>query len=68
MLEIAFIKMELAVVTIAAATENRNSRRVAERLGFELQGTLPHCENVNGRLVDHAIYSIKRDDWLNASQ
>ncbi|MBM7035541.1 GNAT family N-acetyltransferase [Vibrio ulleungensis] len=68
MLEIAFVKMELAVVTIAAATENRNSRRVAERLGFHLQGTLPHCENFNGRLVDHAIYSIKRDDWLNASQ
>jgi ribosomal-protein-serine acetyltransferase len=66
MLEIAFSQLNLEVVSIAAATDNGPSRAVAERLGFELEGCLSNSENLNGRIVDHAIYAIKQERWMNA--
>jgi RimJ/RimL family protein N-acetyltransferase len=51
-------------VEIKASTENENSWRVAERLGFALEGILRNdCRNTDGSLRDTRIYAkIANDD------
>ena len=49
--------MGLARIEYAAATENTASLAVADRLGFTFEGVLRSRELVNGRHVDHAVYS-----------
>lgn len=63
MVEIAFHQLEMEKVQISAAVENRPSRRVCERLGFELEGVITRAENLNGMVVDHAIYGMSREKW-----
>jgi ribosomal-protein-serine acetyltransferase len=48
---------ELNRVEICAAVENRRSRAIPERLGFEEDGTLEQRELVNGRYLDCVVYS-----------
>lgn len=54
----AFDKLDMEVVQISTAVDNLPSCRVCDRLGFSLKGTIANAENVNGRIVDHAIYSL----------
>ncbi|MDE1312343.1 GNAT family N-acetyltransferase [Vibrio aestuarianus] len=58
--DIAFNTLEIDKVEIATAVDNRPSRTVVERLGFSYEGTITNSENLNGRIVDHAIYGLKR--------
>ena len=50
-------------VAIKAATDNPRSRAVPERLGFRLEGVERSAAVVNGRHVDHAVYSMLAADW-----
>jgi ribosomal-protein-serine acetyltransferase len=50
-------------VRLAAATENAKSRAIPERLGFHLDGVLREQERVDGRYVDHAVYTLLRREW-----
>jgi ribosomal-protein-serine acetyltransferase len=63
MIEIAFTQLEMEKVQISVAKENSPSRRVCERLGFTLEGVITRAENLNGRVVDHAIYGLSRETW-----
>jgi len=47
-------------VQISVAVDNQPSRKVCERLGFSLEGVITRSENLNGRVVDHAIYGLSR--------
>jgi ribosomal-protein-serine acetyltransferase len=60
----AFRGWRLERVEIRAATENRRSRAIPERLGFSLERTLPDAETVAGRKLDSAVYAISAADWL----
>lgn len=60
LIQIAFEELGMEKVEISAAVENAASRAVCERLGCELEGIITRNENLNGRIVDHAIYGLKR--------
>ncbi|WP_086983802.1 GNAT family N-acetyltransferase [Vibrio aphrogenes] len=56
----AFTELNMQKVEISAAVDNQASRRVCERLGFQLEGIITRAENLNGRIVDHAVYGLNR--------
>lgn len=45
-------------IEIRAAVENTRSRAVAERLGFELEGTLRRAQQVGDAVHDVALYAL----------
>ncbi|MFQ5652692.1 MAG: GNAT family N-acetyltransferase [bacterium] len=54
----AFDELCAKRVEIMMSSENEKSWRVAERLGFLLEGTLRNeCRNVDGRLRDTRVYA-----------
>jgi len=65
LIEMAFIELGMAKVQISAAVENQASRNVCERLGFTQEGIITRAENLNGRIVDHAVYGLSRTAWSN---
>ena len=58
-----FDESELERAEIRAATDNLRSRRLAERLGFRLEGVLRHEALLEGRWLDMAVYGLLREDW-----
>ncbi|MHA7878926.1 MAG: GNAT family N-acetyltransferase [Saccharospirillum sp.] len=54
----AFTGLGMEKVQISAAVDNLASRKVCERLGFELEGIITRNENLNGKVVDHAVYGL----------
>lgn len=62
LLEHGFTRMGLQRVELRAAVRNRESRALAERLGFRHEGTLRRAEHLYGRFVDHAVYGLLDSD------
>ncbi|MEZ5476578.1 MAG: GNAT family protein [Thiolinea sp.] len=56
----SFHELGMEKVQISAAADNTPSRKVCERLGFELEGVITRSENLNGRVVDHAVYGLRK--------
>jgi ribosomal-protein-serine acetyltransferase len=54
----AFNTLHIDKIEIKAARDNLPSRAVCERLGFTLEGIIGNAENLNGRIVDHAVYAL----------
>ncbi|WP_341665270.1 GNAT family protein [Vibrio sp.] len=63
MIELAFHDYDMQKIQISAATDNQPSRNVCSRLGFTLEGILTRAVNVNGRILDHAVYGLSREAW-----
>lgn len=64
LIEAGFQEHRLNRIEIACATGNARSRAIPERLGFKLEGVLRERENLYGRRVDHAIYSMLASEFL----
>ena len=62
MINHAFRDLELHRVDIRCATENRHSRAIPERLGFEFEGVARQSEWLYDHFVDLAIYGLLRID------
>lgn len=60
----AFTGLGANLVEIRAASDNRASRAVAERLGMVEEATLRlRSDNARGDLLDLVVYSISRAEW-----
>ena len=57
-----FQTLDLNRIQIPAATQNRRSRAIPERLGFKFEGILRARENLYGTFVDHAMYSMLQSE------
>jgi ribosomal-protein-serine acetyltransferase len=60
MLDVAFGAAGLHRVVIRCAVDNARSRRVAERLGFRVEGLLREAQWVGGRFLDQHLYALLR--------
>lgn len=54
----SFDQLKLKKIQIRAAVENKKSRNIPEKLGFEYIGTIELAENLYGKLVDQAVYQL----------
>lgn len=54
-------------VEIGVAIENTRSRAVPERLGLTFEGVRRGIELLDGRFLDHAIYSATAGDWTGTT-
>ncbi len=62
MLEVAFGTAGLHRVVIRCAIDNARSRRVAERLGFRVEGLLREAQWVGGRFLDQHLLALLRHE------
>ena len=60
LIDMAFDEMDMQKVQVSAAEGNAPSRAVCERLGMTLEGIITHAENLNGRIVNHAVYGLHK--------
>ena len=60
LIDYAFTELNMQKIQIAAAVDNLASRNVCERLGLKLEGIITRAENLNGKIVDHAIYGLTK--------
>jgi ribosomal-protein-serine acetyltransferase len=67
MVDHAITVWKLNRVEIRAAVENRKSRAVPERLGFDQEGVLRQAELVNGHYLDSVVYAMLDVDWNKRS-
>lgn len=58
----AFDKMNLHRIEIRCAEENKKSRAVPEKLGFQLEGTLKESELLAGGYVNQVVYGMVKTE------
>ena len=58
--KIGFEELGLSKIEIKAAVDNSASRAVPERLGFTLEGIITQSERVGDRILDHAVYGLRK--------
>jgi ribosomal-protein-serine acetyltransferase len=63
LIDVAFFSLGLEKVQISAATDNLPNRKICERLGMKLEGIISNHENLNGRIIDHAIYGLSKHGY-----
>ncbi|RIV25923.1 N-acetyltransferase [Alicyclobacillaceae bacterium I2511] len=63
LIDILFEEYGLNRVEIRVAPENRKSRAIPERLGFQNEGRRRQAEWLYDHYVDHIIYGMLADDW-----
>lgn len=62
-----FTEMSLNRIEAKILLENMQSRRVAEKLGMQLEGIARQHMSMKGRYVDLALYGILRDEFFDPS-
>jgi ribosomal-protein-serine acetyltransferase len=65
-LEFGFVNLELHRIELRCVTTNTGSVRIAERLGFKLEGELRDSEWLDGRPVNHFMYGLLRHEFKQA--
>lgn len=63
MIDYAFETVGLNRIEIRAASENKKSRAIPERLGFVYEGHERDGEWLYDHFVDHEIYGLLKADW-----
>lgn len=65
LIDLGFEYLGLQKVEIRCAVENRKSRAIPERLGFQQEGVIRRGEKVGGKYLDYALYGLLRDERTN---
>lgn len=63
LLDYAFRELQLNRVDILCAPANHKSRRIPERLGFTLEGTLRQAQWLYDHYVDLSVYAMLKQEW-----
>lgn len=63
MLALGFDEMGFHKINLRIASGNRQSERVAEKLGFSRDGILRDELLVRGRWIDHTLFSLLEHEW-----
>ena len=63
----AFKELNLNRVEIRCATENKKSRAIPERLGFQQEGTMRQVLWLYNHYVDSVVYGILASEWLDTT-
>lgn len=61
-LKIAFEEMNLHRIEACTLPENKASRNLLEKLGFEWEGTKRQSVNLHGRWRDHEVYALLAEE------
>jgi ribosomal-protein-serine acetyltransferase len=68
MLDLGFTKLGMHKITLRIAVGNDASDRVAQKLGFTREGILREELKVNGRWLDHTLYSMLEQEFRRSRQ
>lgn len=68
LLQHGFEDLLLHRIELRAATENKKSWSIAEKVGFTREGLIRQCSFVNGRYLDHYVYGILKDEFDRSKQ
>ncbi|ROS01075.1 ribosomal-protein-serine acetyltransferase [Sinobacterium caligoides] len=60
LIDYALTELAMEKVQIAVAESNVSSRAVCERLNMRLEGVITNREKVGDKILDHAIYAIRK--------
>lgn len=63
LIDYAFNHLRLNKVEIRAASSNKKSRSIPERLGFVNEGCIRSAEWLYDHYVDHFVYGILAEEW-----
>ena len=64
----AFNELKLNKVEMHCGTENRKSRRIAEKLGFTEEGIIRQAGWLHDRFVDYVIYGMLASEWRDKTE
>ncbi len=62
LMRLGFQYYSLNRIEIRCAVENRRSRAIPERLGFQQEGIIRRAEKVNGKHLDHVVYGLLKEE------
>lgn len=66
LLELAFTEMDINRIQIKVAVDNHKSRRIPEKLGFQIEGVERDGELlVDGAFTNIAVYSLLKKEFKN---
>lgn len=63
LIEVGFTLLDLHKVEIGCYDYNKQSRRVAEKLGFTLEATIRDRQDAQGKRCDDLRYGLLRSEW-----
>ena len=66
--QVGFEEMGLHKVVLRIAVGNRGSERIAEKLGFSLEGTLRAEVRVGPSWLDHTSWSLLTSEWARTRE
>jgi ribosomal-protein-serine acetyltransferase len=64
LLSLGFAALDLQRIELRAAEGNQRSWRIAERLGFRMEGTMRNLIRLRDGYADARLYSLLREEWL----
>ena len=60
LIDVVFSDLGIEKIQISTGADNLPSRKVCERLDMKLEGIISNSEDLNGRIIDHAIYGLSK--------